>query len=520
MSPQIVQVLAGTSSVLGLLAVAAYFVFQMQSRTAERSVREIVEGDPLFDAAQVVKILAQFGDDERRLKALEILAHHDRGRAQHLLNKIKDDVDVNRLNRTGLEHQRRTLLIAGAALMVLGLMGLAYAWIQGRPVESVTRDSLPPSEAPRPAPVYPESSPQNEAPPALDAISTRGQPAGPSSLVAYSDVVLDRSSGLLWLRDTFRLGCTDGLFTKSHSGSGSLQADRAALTARVRTLSPSNITGWRIAKQSDIDALAKNSGASLFAAFAVHRIATGATNLISIYGPDSARFTAWGYQHANYLNGPLTWGVGGYEVNEYGVWVVSGPVSLAWKHPAGDAGVSITVPPESRMGVQLEPILVAQMHEKNDAISTNWQSVSKARVGNLDGEERFVAEYDFKVLPRGALVRVELGLEGQSASGLDPGMTIGVYEGSGLLDEARPTQWSPTALDSPLKWSFSASARLALPEHVARNAYNTEGILGVHFNYNGKLGAVDFSIPSLTVTYVPEADRISSRKLAYVDCGS
>ena len=41
-----------------------------------------------------------------------------------------------------------------------------------------------------------------------------------------------------------------------------------------------------------------------------------------------------------------------------------------------------------------------------------------------------------------------------------------------------------------------------------------------HSKYEGKLGTVDFFVPSLTITYVPEADIITNRRLTYVDCGS
>lgn len=127
MNPQVLQALSGISSVLGLLAVLAYFYTLRQGSQAERSVRDIVEGDQLFNADQIVKILSQFSDDGRRLDALEKLTDLDRAKAQRLLTKVKANVDVKQLQAVSDRHRFAVLALAGGVLLLFGVLGLLWA---------------------------------------------------------------------------------------------------------------------------------------------------------------------------------------------------------------------------------------------------------------------------------------------------------------------------------------------------------------------------------------------------------
>lgn len=126
-----IQALSSISSFLGLLAVLAYFYSRSQERRAERSVREIVEGDPLFNANQIVEILRLFNDDARRLDALASLAQRDRDKAKDFLAKIKANVDVEKLQTGGQRHRQMVIAIAGVVLLGLGLFGLLWARNEG-----------------------------------------------------------------------------------------------------------------------------------------------------------------------------------------------------------------------------------------------------------------------------------------------------------------------------------------------------------------------------------------------------
>ncbi len=127
MNPQIIQVLSGVSSLLGLLAILAYFYSVSQERRAERSVREIVEGEPLFNAKQVIQILKLFQDDERRLEALREFAAHERGKADQLLRKIKKNVDLGKLQSDAARTRLLAMIIGGAVLLLFGVIGFVWA---------------------------------------------------------------------------------------------------------------------------------------------------------------------------------------------------------------------------------------------------------------------------------------------------------------------------------------------------------------------------------------------------------
>lgn len=79
-SANILSLITGISSFLGLLGFLAYLYFLLQNRRTERSVREIVEGEGLFNANQVLEILKEFRDDTQRLKALKHLTNLDAGK--------------------------------------------------------------------------------------------------------------------------------------------------------------------------------------------------------------------------------------------------------------------------------------------------------------------------------------------------------------------------------------------------------------------------------------------------------
>ncbi len=74
MNPQILSVLAGTSGAIGLLAVISYFYYSYRIReveSSERSIRQLVEGEGLFNSDQIPQILREFKEDGARLEALK-----------------------------------------------------------------------------------------------------------------------------------------------------------------------------------------------------------------------------------------------------------------------------------------------------------------------------------------------------------------------------------------------------------------------------------------------------------------
>lgn len=120
------SIVVGVSGFVGFASLLAYLYVLIQSRAVESSVRRSLEGDNLFNADQVLSILSQFRDDDARVKALQALTHYDASRAQALLEKVKSNVDLNRLNSNSLKHTRHAL--AMAAVVFLSLAYLVYAF--------------------------------------------------------------------------------------------------------------------------------------------------------------------------------------------------------------------------------------------------------------------------------------------------------------------------------------------------------------------------------------------------------
>lgn len=126
-SAQVLSIAAGISTVIGLLGLVAYLYFVIVFRHSQNSVRAVVEGEGLFNAEQIVSILAQFRDDDSRLRALEALANLDRKKAERLLLKVKPNVDVSRLTTISTGHYRQLAAAAAALFLVLALIAYASA---------------------------------------------------------------------------------------------------------------------------------------------------------------------------------------------------------------------------------------------------------------------------------------------------------------------------------------------------------------------------------------------------------
>src|ERR1700760_3334871 len=121
----VLRVLSGISSVLGLLSCLAYFFVLLLSKRAERSIRTTIDNtEPLLKADHIIRLIAKFKTDEARLQALERLLDWDRRTAEAFLSKVK--VDVNVLELVSLEHQHDLswLLMVGLIFLAIGVLGL------------------------------------------------------------------------------------------------------------------------------------------------------------------------------------------------------------------------------------------------------------------------------------------------------------------------------------------------------------------------------------------------------------
>ncbi|MCC8985554.1 MAG: hypothetical protein LM513_03090 [Nitrospira sp.] len=123
----ILGIVVGVSTVLGLLGLVAYLGYTLTVARATTSVRSLIDGQALFDAKQIVDILGQYSDDNTRLRALELLTKYDEGRARELLRKIESKIDVSRLTQITSRHYRELALGAFLLFLALAVVVLIYS---------------------------------------------------------------------------------------------------------------------------------------------------------------------------------------------------------------------------------------------------------------------------------------------------------------------------------------------------------------------------------------------------------
>ncbi|MGB5055639.1 MAG: hypothetical protein WBO24_14715 [Nitrospirales bacterium] len=127
MNPEILTIVTSTSGIIGLLGLLAYLYYQLQINSAERSIRQVVEGEGIFKSEQVVEILKQFTNDEARLEALKALTGHDEAKASNILAKVKKNVDIESYTKISGGNYRTALLVSGVLLLIIALVGFLYA---------------------------------------------------------------------------------------------------------------------------------------------------------------------------------------------------------------------------------------------------------------------------------------------------------------------------------------------------------------------------------------------------------
>jgi hypothetical protein len=121
--PVVLKTVTGISTAIGLLALLGYLFFLLQARRAEGSVRSLVEGEGIVRGDAVVQLLSQFQDDQKRLEALTTLLNFDGAKARDILEKVKANVDVGKLNKQETLVREKHLLIVAGVFLVLAILG-------------------------------------------------------------------------------------------------------------------------------------------------------------------------------------------------------------------------------------------------------------------------------------------------------------------------------------------------------------------------------------------------------------
>ncbi len=127
MVPEILTVITATSTVVGLISLLAYLFYSYRIReieSSERSIRQAVEGEGLFNSDQILQIIKEFKDDKARLAAIKQFAgvHHKSG--ERIYSKIKSNIDIAHLKTKDQKALQKRSLVLAWFFIILGLLAL------------------------------------------------------------------------------------------------------------------------------------------------------------------------------------------------------------------------------------------------------------------------------------------------------------------------------------------------------------------------------------------------------------
>lgn len=142
MSSQLLSIVVGVSGIFGLLSLLAYVFVQFSIKKNQRSLKDTVEGEGLFNSEQILSILTQFSDDNARLEALKELTNIDTRKSTELLGAIKSNVDIERLTSNTQRHNIKIVGVVGSILTIFAIIGLIYTFTQSKNTPS----PIPPEE--------------------------------------------------------------------------------------------------------------------------------------------------------------------------------------------------------------------------------------------------------------------------------------------------------------------------------------------------------------------------------------
>ena len=137
-SAEVLQVLSGISSFFGLIAVLAYYLLHAKSQRVEQSIAEQIEGEPLFNAKQILDIIGKFETDEGRIKALKHVGRFGQERAEAFLTKVKDNVDLTGLAKLSVGHSRQITATLAVVFIVFAVVAYFYARHIDPPLAKIT----------------------------------------------------------------------------------------------------------------------------------------------------------------------------------------------------------------------------------------------------------------------------------------------------------------------------------------------------------------------------------------------
>lgn len=129
--------LSGFSGIFAFLSLIVYLYFFSQNQKNKQSIKALIEGEGLFNADQVLKIIEKFKDDDRRIDALKSLIGYERTKAKDLLEKI-ENIDISKFHAVSTKSYEKIALRCTQFLCFLSIIALLASWLLNHNEATVT----------------------------------------------------------------------------------------------------------------------------------------------------------------------------------------------------------------------------------------------------------------------------------------------------------------------------------------------------------------------------------------------
>ncbi|MBY5794990.1 hypothetical protein [Rhizobium leguminosarum] len=328
--------------------------------------------------------------------------------------------------------------------------------------------------------------------------------------------VIDGVQNLVWSRNLYAIGDTTALFKEASAGNQTLRDAFSSVKASAQAAAIGDLTGWRLAKRPEVDALLSTLDPTTiyiyFRARAVqipYRWVFGAFD-----GGDAVQSVPVdGSNYSNTSLGRLPEGQqpGSPNLNPYGFWLVKEMTPEVERaiRPTAEPLRQYREPVEER---RLNPVSTYSVLKAADSFAFDEPHQYSGTVSTTSTvNSRYYVRYNLKQLPKGVLVGAEVLMSPLSWSGSPtPTVKIDVMTGSNQLPVPADL-WAFAAGEAIGVWQPPNRARLELPEQIARNAYNVGDDLFLSFSTD--FNSCQFATPELIVRFVQEPNVLFGRQL-------
>lgn len=327
--------------------------------------------------------------------------------------------------------------------------------------------------------------------------------------------LIDQVQNLLWSRELYAIGDTTQVFKEVYDGNESLAVAYGKVKSRASTAVIGDLGGWRLATANELNSLLEHlAPTTVYAYFRARSVQLPTRSVLGTVdeSADPARISVDGILYADSCLGRARGHIGDPQLNRYGFWLVKvlSPDIEKAQAPMAEQLRQYFEPVDEQ---SVRPVNVVQIAKREEEFEPIAPSPAFAIVSTtLALNSRFFARYNLKPLPRGALVSAEVRLRGRSAEGAPiPTVSVRIDAGANQASKNDKALWEFAGGTPVGVWQMPGSARLELPEHIVRNAFNARAdfYLGFFANVN----KCEFEIPEVIVRYVRESNLLIARQL-------